>query len=189
MLNLQVITASTRPSRRGPLVAAWFGEQARNYGKFNVEMIDLAEMNLPVFDEPNHPRKQEYVHEHTKAWSETIQRGDAFVFVTPEYNYVTPSSLLNAITYLHNEWSYKPLGYVTYGGVSGGSRGAQVTRQVMLAFKTMSIPQAVTIPFFSKHISEDGKSFDPGEVQEKASVAMLDELLKWAEALKPMREK
>ncbi|QPC82725.1 NAD(P)H-dependent oxidoreductase [Phototrophicus methaneseepsis] len=188
MLNLQVLITTTRPTRRGPLVAKWFAKQARKHNGFSVELVDLAEFNLPIFDEPNHPRKQDYVHEHTKAWSKTIQRGDAHVFVMPEYNSAPPSSLLNAITYLNHEWSYKPYGFVSYGGVSAGTRGAMLTKTVMMAFNVVVVPQAVSIPFFSKHIDEAGKSFDPGEVQENAASAMLDEMLKWAKVTQPLRQ-
>ncbi len=94
MLYLQVIVASTRPSRQGPLVGAWFVERARAHGNFNVELVDLAEVNLPMFDEPAHPRLARYEHEHTKAWSAIVDRADAFVFVTPEYDHGTPVSLV-----------------------------------------------------------------------------------------------
>ena len=97
MLNLQVVTAATRQGREGPKVAAWFLERARAHGKFQIEPIDLAEVNLPLFDEPRHPRFKQYEHDHTKAWSATIERADAFVFVVPEYNFSMAPSLLNAI--------------------------------------------------------------------------------------------
>src|SRR5208283_3531862 len=107
MLNLQVIVASTRLERKGPLVAAWFLDRARAHGKFDIELVDLAALNLPVFDEPKHPRLQDYAHEHTKTWSKTVARADAFVFVTPEYDFSAPASLVNALQYLLVEWAYK----------------------------------------------------------------------------------
>ena len=94
---LQVIVASTRPGRRGLAVAAWMQQLAEEHSGFDVELIDLAEVGLPVFDEPNHPRLQQYTHEHTRRWAATIARGDAFVFVTPEYNHSFPGSLKNAL--------------------------------------------------------------------------------------------
>ena len=77
MPHLLVITASTRPSRKGPAVAEWFLEQARQHGGFEIEPVDLAELDLPLLDEPNHPRLAEYEHDHTRAWSEIVQRADA----------------------------------------------------------------------------------------------------------------
>ena len=90
---LQVIAASTRPGRKGIAVARWIRQQAEQHGGFDVELIDLAEVGLPVFDEPNHPRLQQYTQQHTKDWSATVARGDAFIFVTPEYNHSLPGSL------------------------------------------------------------------------------------------------
>ena len=187
MLHLQVITASTREARKGPVVTSWFLERARAHGEFDIEPVDLADVNLPLFDEPKHPRFREYEHEHTKRWSATVSRADAFVFVTPEYDYGAPASLVNALQYLVHEWAYKPVGFVSYGGVSGGTRGVQMTKQIVTALKMMPMFEAVAIPFFAQHIDQTTGRFDPGEVQGKAARVMLDELLRWTQALRPLR--
>lgn len=187
MLKLHVIVASTRPGRKGGVVGDWFEKQARSHGKFDVALVDLADVALPMFDEPRHPRLREYEHQHTREWSATVERADAYVFVTPEYNYGSPPSLVNALDFVSREWAYKPAGFVSYGGVSAGTRSVQMTKQIVTALKMVPLTEAVAIPFFSKHIDKESGVFDPGEVQEKASVTMLDELLKWAKALKPMR--
>lgn len=184
---LQVITASTRDGRKGPVVARWFIEQARRHDGFEIDPVDLADVDLPLFDEPRHPRLQEYEHDHTAEWGETVARADAFVFVTPEYDNVPPSSLVNALQFLVKEWAYKPAGFVSYGGVSGGTRSAAFTRIILTTLRMMPIPDAVSIPFFSRHIDEDAGTFQPGEVQEKAAVAMLDELVRWERALRTLR--
>lgn len=189
MLNLHIIIASTRPEGRGGAVGAWFIEQARRHDKFNIEVVDLAEVSLPIFDEPRHPRLRQYEHAHTKAWSAVVERGDAFVFVTPEYNFNPPPSLLNALDFLVWEWAYKPAGFVSYGGVSGGLRGVQTIKLLVTALRMMPLPEAVAIPFFTQYFDGESGAFDPGEVQEQAATAMLDELLRWAAALKPMRQK
>jgi NAD(P)H-dependent FMN reductase len=187
MLNLQVIVVSTRDERKGPLIAAWFVEQARRHGQFNVEVVDLAEVGLPLFNEPRHPRLQQYEYEHTKQWSALVQRADAFVFVTPEYNFGTPPSLVNALDYLVKEWAYKPAAFVSYGGVSAGLRGVQMSKQLVSALRMVPVVEAVAIPMFPQHINGDTGVFDPGNVQEQAATAMLDEVLKLANALKPLR--
>ncbi len=105
MLKLGVVIASTRPGRVGPSVARWFEERARVHGKFEVQLVDLQEVNLPVFDEPNHPRLAKYERAHSKAWSATVKGLDAFAFVTPEYNYGPPPALLNALNFLFHEWA------------------------------------------------------------------------------------
>lgn len=85
--TLQIVIASTRPGRVGLPVAEWFRDIAERDGRFVVEIVDLAQVNLPFMDEPNHPRLRQYLHRHTKDWSATVDRADAFVFVMPEYNY------------------------------------------------------------------------------------------------------
>jgi hypothetical protein len=80
--------------------------------------IDLAEVGLPLLDEPNHPRLQQYSHQHTKDWSAAVSRADAFVLVTPEYNHSFPASLKNALDHLVRDRADKPAGIVSYGGVS-----------------------------------------------------------------------
>ena len=189
MPTLQVITASTREGRQGPKVAAWFLEQARKHGKFDIEAIDLAEVNLPLFDEPKHPRFREYTHEHTRAWSATIARGDAYVVVTPEYDYSAPASLINAFQYLVQEWAYKAIAFVSYGGVSGGTRGVQMSKLTATSLKMVALSDAVSIPFFAQHIDKETGVFDPGKVQADAAAVMLEELWKWESALVTLRKR
>lgn len=185
-LKLHTIIASTRPTRLGPAVARWFHEHAGAHGKFEPLLVDLADFNLPVFDEPKHPRLGEYEHAHTRRWSASVKAADAFVFVSPEYNYGPPPSLLNAITYLAAEWNYKPLGIVSYGGISGGLRAAQVIRSLVTTLKMMPIPEGVPVPNFAQFIGQDGV-FTPNDPMKQGATLMLDELHKWAEALKPLR--
>lgn len=122
MINLKIITSTTRPGRKGVVVANWIKDFAITGGKYNVELLDLAEINLPFMDEPNHPRLQQYQHEHTKKWSAAIDAADAFIIVLGEYNFSFPAPIKNAIDYLLNEWKYKPVGFVSYGGISAGLR-------------------------------------------------------------------
>jgi NAD(P)H-dependent FMN reductase len=185
--TLQIIIASTRPGRVGLPVAEWLRDRALEQGAFDVEVVDLAEVNLPFLDEPNHPRFRQYTHQHTKDWSATIDRADAFVFVMPEYNYGFNAPLKNAIDYLHHEWQYKPVGFVSYGGVSAGTRAVQMIKQVVTTLKMVPLSEAVSIPFVRQFIDEDG-AVQANEVMETAATAMLDELARWVGALQPLRE-
>lgn len=185
MPNLHVIVASVRPTRAGWPVAQWFVDAAARHGGFTVRLVDLKEINLPLFAEPRHPRFGNYEFEHTKAWSKVVAEADAFVFVTPEYNFSTPPALANALDHLYAEWHYKPAAFVSYGGVSGGTRGVQMTRLAVAALKMMPIPEAVHIPFVTKSI-QDGR-FNAGDVQEQAARTMLDELLRWTNAMRVLR--
>jgi NAD(P)H-dependent FMN reductase len=183
---LLVIIGSTRPGRVGPAVASWIVDRARERGDFSVEVADLAEVDLPMFNEPKHPRFGEYVHQHTKDWSAVVGRADAFVFVIPEYNYGFNAATKNAIDYLHREWLHKPASIVSYGGVAAGTRATQMLNQVLTALKMMPVPEAVNIPFVHQHLDEDGR-LKPDEAMDAGATAMLTEVARWADAMRVLR--
>jgi NAD(P)H-dependent FMN reductase len=188
MPTLTVVIASTRPGRAGLPIAQWFIARARAHGAFDIVVADLAELHLPLLDEPSHPRLRQYTHQHTKDWSATVERSDAFVFVTAEYNYGYPAPLKNAIDYLHFEWQYKPLGFVSYGGVAAGTRSVQQLKQVVTALKMFPLVEAVNIPFHTQFIDDDG-GVVANEVMEQSADAMLDELQRTEAALRTLRNK
>jgi NAD(P)H-dependent FMN reductase len=187
MPRLTIIIGSTRPGRAGLPIAEWFADRARSRGGFDVHVADLAELNLPLLDEPNHPRLGQYIHQHTKRWSALVDASHAFVIVTPEYNYGYPAALKNAIDYLHNEWLDKPVGFVSYGGVAAGTRAVQQLKQVVTTLKMLAVVEAVSIPFHPQFIGDDG-SVQANEIMERAANAMLDELVRVEGALRPLRE-
>jgi NAD(P)H-dependent FMN reductase len=186
MPTLQVIIASTRPGRVGPVVADWFIELARAHGGFDVEVSDLAELALPLMDEPHHPRLRQYQHAHTKDWSARVQAADAFVFVLPEYNYTFTAPLKNAIDYLHSEWAYKPVGFVSYGGISGGLRAVQSLKPVVTTLSMFPLPASVALPFVANSILEG--VLEPSELAVGTAKSMLDELVRVSAALAPLRQ-
>ena len=183
-----IVIASTRPGRVGAPVAEWFYEQARRHGGFDIDVVDLAELNLPFFDEPNHPRLRRYTHQHTKNWSARVEAADAIVFVTPEYNYGFTAPLKNAIDYLHHEWQYKPVGFVSYGGVAAGTRAVQMLKQVVTTLKMVPVPEAVSIPFVSQFIDDEGR-VQANETMDASAAAMLGELERMTAALQTLRER
>jgi NAD(P)H-dependent FMN reductase len=187
MRRLTIIIGSTRPGRSGLPIAEWFAGRARAHGGFDVGVVDLAVLNLPLLDEPHHPRLGRYVHRHTKDWSATVDASDAFVIVTPEYNAGYPAPLKNALDYLANEWFDKPVGFVSYGGVSAGTRAVQQLEQVVMTLKMHPLLEAVHIPFHPQFIGEDGR-VHANEIMEQAAGAMLDQLVRVEAALRPLRE-
>ena len=185
MPTLTVIVGSTRPGRAGGPIAEWFVERARAHGGFDVEVADLAEIGLPLLDEPNHPRLGQYTKQHTKDWSAIIGRADAVVFVTPEYNYGYPATIKNAIDFLHREWRDKPVGFVSYGGVAAGTRAVQQLKQVVTTLRMVPVFESVNIPFHAQHI-KDG-TFESNDLVNQAADTMLDELVRVEAALHPLR--
>jgi NAD(P)H-dependent FMN reductase len=183
--KLHVVTVSTRPGRIGPGIARWFAGFARKHGKFDVSEVDLAEIGLPLLDEPNHPMRRQYINVHTKRWSQTVDAADAIVFVVPEYNYSPPPSLTNALDYLFWEWNYKPAGFVGYGGISGGQRSTGPARITTSSLKMMPVPEMVVLPNVFQQL-KDGV-FTANAFNEQGATAMLNEMAKWEEALRPLR--
>ena len=137
-------------------------------------------------DEPKHPRFGEYVHQHTKDWSAIVSRGDAFIFVVPEYNYGFNAAIKNALDYLNVEWRGKAVGFVSYGGVAAGTRAMQMLKPVLAALKLVPLAEAVNIPFVQQFLDADRK-LQPNEIMESAATAVLDELVAWSAALHAIR--
>ncbi|HEY0579427.1 MAG TPA: NAD(P)H-dependent oxidoreductase [Candidatus Nitrosocosmicus sp.] len=188
MDQLKIITSTTRPGRKGVSIANWIAKLAKQEKHFETELLDLAEINLPFMDEPNHPRLKQYQQEHTKKWSAVIDGADAFIIVLSEYNFGFPAPIKNALDYLFNEWRYKPVAFVSYGGVSGGLRSTQMLKQVVTALNMVPIVESLSIPFFTKFINNEGE-FNPEDIVIKSAHVMFTELARWSEALKTMRKK
>jgi NAD(P)H-dependent FMN reductase len=186
MPKLYVIAVSTRPGRSGFPLSIWIFERARAHGGFDVELVDLKEENLPMFDESRHPRLRQYEHEHTKRWSAKIDAADAFIFVMPEYNHGPPPSFVNALVYLVHEWAHKPVGFVSYGGPAGGTRAVQTVKPMMAALRMVVMVESVMAPLFANSIDDKGV-FNASDLQETGAKMMLDALAKWTKALAAMR--
>lgn len=185
MPKLGVIVASVREGRAGGPVADWFTGVAKGHGTFEVETLDLKTWDLPLLNEPNHPRLGKYTQEKTKRWSAAVAACDAYAIVTPEYNFSAPPALVNALDHLYNEWCYKAAGFVSYGGVSGGLRSVQHAKTMLTTFKIVPMVEAVAIPFIGKLV-ENG-TFNADEKHVKSAGAMLDELARWTKALNALR--
>ena len=151
------------------------------------EVVDLAELKLPFLDEPNHPRLRQYVHEHTKNWSAIVDASDAFVIVTPEYNYGMTAPVKNALDFLNQEWKDKPIGFVSYGGIAAGTRSVQQLKQVVTALRMLAVFESVNIPFFTQFIDDEGE-VQANEIMVQAASAMLDELARVEAALSQLRQ-
>ncbi|GGK21797.1 FMN reductase [Pilimelia terevasa] len=185
MTSLQIIVASTRPGRIGLPIGQWCAARAEKHGAFDVELVDLAQWNLPMMDEPHHPRLRRYTHQHTRDWSAKVDAAEAFVFVMPEYNYGYTAPLKNALDYLWQEWQNKPVGLLSYGGIAAGTRALQLLRPVLSGMHLVPLPEMVSIPFAGKAVS-DGV-FTAPEPAEDSLAAMLDSLARWADTLRAHR--
>jgi NAD(P)H-dependent FMN reductase len=121
--RIAVVIGSTRPQRICPGIAQWVKLAAEQQSPLRYELLDLADVGLPLLDEPLKAALREYQHEHTRAWSRTVSAYAGFVFVFPQYNWGYPAPLKNALDFLYCEWHDKPATSVTYG-TRGGNKGA-----------------------------------------------------------------
>ncbi|WP_259067830.1 NADPH-dependent FMN reductase [Mucilaginibacter sp. X4EP1] len=188
MFKLKVISSTVRPGRKGPVIAKWIAKEAAEHGGFEVEFLDLGEVNLPVMNEAVHPIMKQYEHDHTKQWSAKIDEADAFIFVTAEYDYSYPASLKNAIEYLVHEWAYKPAGMVSYSaGPFAGVRAVMSLKSDLLSLRTVSLSEMVNVPAYNQFINEDGE-FIADEKLTTAAKVMLNQLVRYAKGLKAIKE-
>ncbi|MGC4820866.1 GNAT family N-acetyltransferase [Micromonospora sp. DT63] len=184
-----VLICSTRPGALGPLVAQWLIEAATpRAAALGVELVPVAlgELNLPFLDEEEHPSSGVYQHEHTRRWSAIVDAADGFIAVTPEYNYGMPATLKNALDYLGREWAWKPIGFVSYGNTSAGTRSVQHAKQVVTTLRL--VPLGATVAIRIGDAVESGRLL-PDPVRDTAGVGLVDELVRVAHALRPLRER
>ncbi|MFT3715803.1 MAG: NADPH-dependent FMN reductase [Gordonia sp. (in: high G+C Gram-positive bacteria)] len=185
MPKLMIVVGSVREGRIGPVIAEWVRKTAEADGRFDIDVADLAEIDLPMMDEPNHPRMKQYTKPHTIAWSERVEAADAFVFAFPEYNYSYSGAFKNALDYLVSEWNRKPVALVNWGGNSGGTRAQTAIRPVLAALGLVATKGSIEINFPQQQIA-DGV-FTPNEQQASVVQLQLDELITLDEALHPLR--
>jgi NAD(P)H-dependent FMN reductase len=186
MIKVAIIVGSTRPGRKAEAVARWVFELAQKRTDAEFELVDLLDFNLPLLDEPVPPSRGQYSQPHTKAWSAKIDSFDAFVFVTPEYNHGIPGALKNAIDFLSREWNNKAAGFVGYGSV-GGTRSVEQLRLVMGELMVADVRAQVTLMLRTDF--ENMTTFKPAPHHEKTLTTVLDQVIAWGAALKPLRQK
>jgi NAD(P)H-dependent FMN reductase len=154
--NIGIIIGSVRKPRIGPSVVSIVHNKLQstaNTTSTKLSLIDITEFNLPILDEPAVPSFiksfEEYKHEHTRKWSQEISKYDAFVFVTPQYNWSVPGGLKNAIDYLFHEWVGKPAFVVTYGG-HGGGKAAEALSPIFEGLKMKPFRESINLKLSAK---------------------------------------
>lgn len=185
MIKIAVIVGSTRPGRKAEDVARWLLEIAKLRGDAAFDLVDIADYNLPLLDEPVPPSQGKYSKEHTKAWAATISRYDGYVFVTPEYNHGIGGALKNAIDFLYAEWNNKAAGFVGYGS-AGGVRAVEALRLVMAELQVADVRAQVSLSLSSDF--ENYTIFKPADYHNHVVETMLDQLVNWSRALKTLRQ-
>ena len=183
-LEIAVILGSTRPNRNGKAVADWVMEQTAGRTAARYTLVDLLDYPLPHLDEPIPPSAGRYTGDHTKAWAETIDRFDGFVFVTPEYNHSTSGVLKNAIDYLYAEWNNKAAAFVSYGSL-GGARAIEHLRGICSELQIAHVRTQLSFSLFTDF--ENFSTFKPGPQHDGGATNLFDQLESWAAAMRTVR--
>lgn len=184
MLKIGIITGSTRPGRVNLQVAEWVKHIADKRSDVTFEIVDIADYQLPLYDEAIPAAYGQYAHEHTKKWAAKIGSLDGFIFVTPEYNHSFSGALKNAIDFIYGEWNNKAAGFVSYGS-GGGIRAVEQLRQIMSEIQIADVRAQVFMSLFSDF--ENFSVFKPDHRHEASLETVLDQVISWSKALKSVR--
>ncbi|EID54540.1 putative flavoprotein [Saccharomonospora xinjiangensis XJ-54] len=176
--RLAIIVGSVRTDRFGPVPSAWFADKAREHGAMDVEVLDIADYDLPTSLDSN---------DDVVALGEKLAAADAFVVVTPEYNHSFPAGLKTAIDHYKPEWAAKPVAFVSYGGMAGGLRAVEQLRQVFAELHAVTIRNSISFHNFWDTFGDDGQPSDAASAS-SAAKQLLDQLMWWTVALKTARE-
>ncbi|MGR8010656.1 NAD(P)H-dependent oxidoreductase [Streptomyces hypolithicus] len=179
-LRVAVLVASNREGRFAPVITDWFVSRAAHHDDLDIDVIDLAGIDLPTALSFNPSDEVRAVLDHV---TPRLAAADAFVVVTPEYNHSFPATLKNLIDWHGSEWHAKPVGFVSYGGMSGGLRAVEQLRQVFAEMHATTIRETVSFHGARGHFGEDGQHKDPSAAN-TAAKALLNQLTWWAHALR-----
>ena len=190
MSVVSVIVGSTREGRFAEKPARWILQHLEAREGVDARLLDLRDFPMPFFDQPVTPASRgrpAYENEVVQKWTAAIAQSDAFVFVTPEYNYGPPAVLKNAIDWVYSEWNRKAAAFVSYGNV-GGARSVQQLRETVIEVQLAPIRSSVHIPVATLWAHYKGGDVDAGLAESDASAeTMIDDLLWWTEVLKAAR--
>ncbi|AKU15001.1 NADPH-dependent FMN reductase [Luteipulveratus mongoliensis] len=189
-LRLAIIVGSVRGGRFGPVVARWVAAQAQGHGGFDIDVIDLAEEDLPLelpAESPlaageSYPRPPEMAQ-----LTERLAAADAFLIVTPEYNHSYPASLKAAIDWHFLQWQAKPVAFVSYGGMSGGRHAVLHLENVLIELHAVPVRTGLSFPMYWQNFGEDGQPTDPMSFE--FAKAMFAQLAWWGDALRTARDR
>lgn len=183
-MKIQIILGSTRPGRAGEQVAKWAHEVLSKRDDAEFELVDVADFDLPLLDEPKSPMQGDYVKDHTKKWSEKISQADGYIIIAAEYNHSVPGALKNAIDFLYHEWTNKSVGYVSYGSY-GGTRAVEHLRGIAGELQMADVREHLKLSLINDF--ENWSDFKPTDRHAEELNNVANQVVTWAGALKTIR--
>jgi NAD(P)H-dependent FMN reductase len=186
--SLVIVNGSVREGRFGPVVTSWVAEQAREHGGFDVEVVDLADIEIPLSLPAVSPKLAGDSYPRPEGMAPLTSRlecAEAFILVTPEYNHSYPASLKAAIDWHFTQWTAKPVAFVSYGGASGGRHAVLHLENVLTELHAVTIRDGLMFPNYFT-MWEEGRPLD--SQASGYAKTLLDQLAWWAAALSAARE-
>lgn len=180
-MKIHIIVGSVREGRTAIKVARWIERSIKQYdfSTLQVEIVDLKTWDLPIFAGANPPLTGIYDQPKQQDWADQIAQGDAFIFISPEYNHGYSPALKNALDYLGKEWNGKPAAYVGYGGTNG-SRSIDQIRQVATQLGLVDTNAVIEIRDIFTRCAEP--EFTANEFDEKALQSAFKKLIQYVSA-------
>jgi NAD(P)H-dependent FMN reductase len=163
-LSIPVILGTTRKGRMSAFAAQFVAGQLQKRDGVVTEIIDIASLNLPVDDAGEGVRDPRF--------SDAMQRADAVIVVTPEYNHSFSGLLKHVLDSCLKEYIHKAAGVVgVSAGTLGGARVIEHFQPVLRELGLVSI-------FWDINFGNIEKVFDrTGMLLDQAYVARTDKFL------------
>ncbi|MEK7593585.1 MAG: NAD(P)H-dependent oxidoreductase [Patescibacteria group bacterium] len=183
--KIHIILGSIREERLGEKVASWFMNTVKDTENADLELVDLRDFPLPLFADAIPPSVRQGPHKNpgVQKWLDKVDEASGFIIISPEYNHSISSALKNAIDYPYKEWNNKPVGFVSYGSLAGGSRAVEHLRQIAADLQMYDVREQVLIPNIWAAFDENGNLAN-AETHKKNAKAMLEKVIKLAIQLK-----
>ncbi|NMR19059.1 NADPH-dependent FMN reductase [Cellulomonas fimi] len=184
MTKIAIVTGSMRPGRQSLNVAHWVKSIADQRPDAEFEIVDIADFDLPVWQEATPPSWGPAQSAEGQTWSAKMAEFDGFVFVVSEYNHSITGALKNALDYLSPELTNKAAGFVSYGS-AGGARAVEHLRGILSEMQVAHVRNAVLMSLFTDF--ENFSVFTPTEPAAASVEPMLDQLVTWTKAMESVR--
>ncbi|HEV2122583.1 MAG TPA: NADPH-dependent FMN reductase [Chloroflexota bacterium] len=155
-LFIPVVLGSIRERRRSSNATRLILSRVEEAGHES-ELIDLRELDMPMYDEA--PESEG--HPGVARFRQTLDRADAVIWHSPEYNHSFTSVIKNAIDFLDEEIRRKPSAVCGLGGLSGGIRAVEQLKQVLIELHSVPIRDSVHFTDARNVFSPEGELLKP----------------------------
>lgn len=172
--NVALVVTSTRGVRVGPNVASLVStvlEPSAKAANINLKTVDLKSFNLPVYSESLPPMMikpggPQFEQDTSRAWADEMSSHDGYIFILNEYNYGMSGGAKNAVDYLMNGFTGKPVALISYG-MQGGNLANDQAKGVLSRMGLTVVEPRPTLGFFGGRGPEGIMAVMEGKIGEE----------------------